>query len=121
MDIISRIETLDKARKDIVRKIEAYNKGFEATLKDFIKERGLDKTVARNETGKEEIGELRIVDGTKRGYKNNPAIPYYIVFHPYRRDGVLSQAHRIDDIVVNEPSDYFDGIIKRYKPAERGQ
>lgn len=121
MDTLTRIESLDKTRRDISRKIEAYNKGFKSTLKAFVKEHGLDKAVIRNETGKEECGELRIVDSTMRGYKNNPSVPYYLVFHPYKKDGTLSNAHRIDNIVVLEPSDYFNGILKRYKIAENNR
>lgn len=118
MSTAQNIEELNGMNKSIIEKTTAYNTVFKDTLESFIAEHHLDKTVIRNETGKEERGELRVFENYANGYKNNRAIPCYLLFYPYRKDGQLSNAHRLDNIVVNVPGDYFNGILERYKPAE---
>ena len=118
MSTVQSIENLTAMSKDINERMAVYNADFKATLESFIKENNLDKTVIRNETGKDERGELRIFANYENGYKSNRSIPCYVLFYPYRKDGQLSNAHRCDNIVVNTPGDYFNGILERYKPAE---
>ena len=103
---------LDAQNAELIEKTNAYSENFQKILKVFLETFDLNNDVIRKNGNKIEIGRLRIINDE---YKSKRNIKAYVVFHPYKKDGELSNAHRTDDFDVNTPSEYFDALLKTYE------
>lgn len=114
-----KIKNLTESNDEISKLLEHYNKIFEEALHLFIDTNHLDGDVIRPlDSGKIEKGRIEIVKNVHSG-RNAQIIPYYVIFHPYKKDGTLSAAHRADDLSdINSPREYFEETLSRYKSAE---
>lgn len=106
-------KNLDSQNAELNEKIDLYKKNFQKVLKVFLETFDLNNDVIRKNGNKAETGRLRIINDE---YKSKRNIKAYVVFHPYKKDGELSNAHRTDDFDVNTPSEYFDALLKTYEP-----
>ncbi len=98
----------------------AYCDLFKTVLENFLKENRLDGNVLRH--GKD-IGMLDISETTHVVTVDNKniiiEIPYCVTFRPYKKDGTLSNTHRIDrDIDTSSPTAYLASLLKIYTPTE---
>ena len=112
------IKLINTLRNSIESKATAYCSLFKLALEMFLKENALDGDVIRNDkdTGILEISETEnVVTLTDTGVAIG--IPYCVTFRPYKKDGTLSNMHRIDhDIDTSSLTAYLDALTKIYCP-----
>lgn len=115
MDMTSTLNQLENKNETLIRLRKEYNAEFKTMLETFVKDNNFDKPVQRTGEKKTENGMMSIVDGSDTGgYRGNPAIPYYFVFHPYRNNGELSAAHRADKFDVASAGEYIAKVLETY-------
>lgn len=115
------MKLINVLRDSIKNDTTAYCHLFKTVLENFLEKNGLNGDVIRNnkDTGVLEISETEnVVTLTDTGI--TIGIPYCVTFRPYKKDGTLSNMHRIDhDIDASSPTAYLDALTKIYCPFKR--
>ena len=109
------IEILDEEYEDVSRCIKSYGQHYVQVLDAFLKEHHLDGDVIMDYDGGTQ-GTLRIVTDDKFGTRMSYVC--FEAYNPYDRYWIPRTFLSPPECPpVAKPSDYFDEILRTYKPA----